>query len=254
MSDNLAFINDLTAVQIASICDHSNLATYTSFTGKDEDARILREQSLRSFLDATIQSERVPYAVVVLPDLVPLTVEYLDGQGRNDIKVASAIYFPYGSVNTAFKVSETKVVTALGAVEVDVVLNYERFTAGDIDYAKDDAKAVADAAHENGALVKLIIETCKLSPDQIKAACYLANETDTDFVKTSAGVWSYGATAEDLRIIREHFSRGVKMSGADIGPENVRDLLSASSGRTDGYIELNPSRIRIGEGSLISRL
>lgn len=254
MSDKLVLVDDLTAIQIASICDHSILETYTSFLGKGEDPRRLRELSLHDFLDTTIQSERVPYAICVLPECVPMLIEFLDEHDRNEIKVASAIYFPYGSVATALKVSQTRTVTAYGAAEIDVVLNYEAFSAGDIDTARDDAKAVADAAHENGALAKLIIETCVLTHDQIKAACDLAEETGADFVKTSTGAWSYGATVADMELIREYFSGGVKISGAGVGPRNIRDLLRASSGRVDGYIDLDPARIRIGESGLIHSL
>jgi deoxyribose-phosphate aldolase len=254
MSDTLVSVDDLTALQIASICDHSILETYTSFLGQSEDPRQLREENLFDFLKATIQSERAPYAICVLPECVPILVEFLDEHDRNEIKVVSAIYYPYGSVATGLKVSQTRAVTACGAAEIDVVLNYEALTAGDIDAARDDAKAVADAAHENGALAKLIIETCLLSHDQMKTACDLAEEAGADFVKTSTGAWSYGATATDMALIRKYFSGGVKISGAGVGPRNIRDLLRASSGREDGYIDLDPARIRIGEGGLIYSL
>jgi deoxyribose-phosphate aldolase len=249
MNTTVVKVDDLTAVQIASICDHSFLGTYSVYREKDGDARQLREQNLRIFLDAATESDRVPFSVVVLSDLIPLLVEYLDEHGRNDIKAASATWFPYGSVHTDFKVSETKAAIDHGAVEIDMVLNHERFLAGDVNFARDDVKAVVDVSHENGALLKLIIETCMLKPDQIKEVCQLAEEAGADFVKTSTGVWSYGATAEDLKIMREHFSRGVKMSGP-IDPANIRELLRAASGRTDGYIDFDPMRIRIGEGTL----
>ena len=254
MNDRLVLVDDLTAIQIASICDHSILETYTSFLGKGEDPRGLREQNLLDFLKKTIQSELAPYAICVLPECVPILIEFLDEHDRNEIKVASAIYFPYGSVATELKVSQTRAVTAYGAAEIDVVLDFEAFTSGDIDTARDDAKAVSDAAHENGALAKIIIETCLLSHDQMKAACDLAEEAGADFVKTSTGAWSYGATVADMILIREYFSGGVKISGAGVGPRNIRDLLRASSGRVDGYIDLDPARIRIGEGGLIHSL
>ena len=249
MNTTAVKIDDLTAFQIASICDHSFLGTYSVFLGNDGDPRILREENCRVFLDATIKSDRVPFAVVALSDLIPLLVEYLDEHDRNDIKVASAACFPYGTVHTDYKVCETKTAIALGAVEIDVVLNYEKFLAGDVDYVKDEIKAVADAAHEDGALLKLIIETAKFNPDQIKAICQLADDGGADFVKTTSGGWTRGASIEDLKIMREHFSRGVKMSGP-MEPGNIKELLHAASGRTDGYIDFDPMRIRIGEGTL----
>ena len=134
-------------------------------------------------------------------------------------------------------------------MEIDVVLNYDKFLAGDIGYVKDEVKAVADAAHEDGALLKLIIETAKFNPDQIKAICQLADDGGADFVKTTSGGWTRGASVEDMKIMREFFSRGVKMSGP-MDPGNIRELLRAASGRTDGYIDFDPIKIRIGEGTL----
>jgi deoxyribose-phosphate aldolase len=130
-----------------------------------------------------------------------------------------------------------------------MVLNYERFLSGDLDYARDDVKAMADVSHEGGAILKLIIETCMLNPDQIKQVCHLADEAGADFVKTSTGLGAYGARAEDLKIMREHFSKGVKMSGA-MDPADIRELLRAASGRTDGLIDFDPYMVRIGEGTL----
>ena len=157
----------------------------------------MRDENLLDFLKTAIHSERAPYAICVLPECVPIVVEFLDEHDRNEINVASAIYFPYGSVATALKVSQTKAVTACGAAEIDVVLNFEAFASGDINTARDDAKAVTDAAHENGALAKLIIETCVLTHDQIKGACDLAEEAGADFVKTST---EYGLMVRRPRI------------------------------------------------------
>ena len=256
MEEALVLIDELTPEQIASICDHTYLAAFEAF-GKQAAEGMnpirLRAQGLRFFLETAVESELVPYLLCVRSEHVSSVVGYLGERGRTDMRVAAAICFPEGSVETEFKVSETRLAIARGATEVDVVLNYDRLKAGDTQYARDDARAVADAAHENNVLMKLILETSELSKDQIRQACELADEIGADFVKTST-VLPPGATAENLRIMRENFSRGVKMSGGAAGnPERVRGLLLAASGRTDGYIDLSPSKVRIG-GELLTAL
>ena len=257
MEDTLALVDELTPANIASICDHTYLASFESFgrqAAKGENPIRLRAQGLRTFLETSMESRLVPYLLCVRSEHVPTVVEFLNERGRADMRVAAAICFPEGFVETDFKVSETRLAISHGATEVDVVLNYDKLKSGDFEYARDDARAVADAAHEDNALMKVILETSELSKDQIRHACELSEEAGADFVKTTTAL-PPGATAEDLKIMRENFSRGVKLSGAAAGkPENIRRLLKAASGRTDGYIDLTPSRVRIGESGLLAAL
>src|SRR3989339_813901 len=106
---------------------------------------------------------------------------------------------------------------------------------------------------KDGAIIKLILETSALNKKQIKSISELANnETDVDFIKTSTGFGKYGATVENLKIMRENFSRGIKISGG-VNTKNVGQLLSAAVKRDDGYIDLNPMKIRIGESGLLKK-
>jgi deoxyribose-phosphate aldolase len=138
-----------------------------------------------------------------------------------------------------------------------MVMDYVSFNAGDkslhgmfLWVVKEDINAIVSVAHQNKGIVKLILETSELTPDGIKEACKLAADCGVDFVKTSTGFSKSGANERDLKIMRENFPRGVKMSGG-VNKENVRGLLYAASGRDDGYIDLDPMRIRVGESSLL---
>ncbi len=215
----------------------------------------MRAETFRFFLNDTVKNEnRLPYAVCIRPEDVSQAVGYFSGHEHNNIKVASVVGFPDGSLyDTGFTVAETELAIARGAKEIDMVFNYGRFKAGDAAYARHDAKAVIEAAHGSGALVKVILETSELDEDQIKEACGLAAEAGADFVKTSTGFGAYGARVQDLKIMRANFGGGIKISGG-VTKENVNELLHAASGRDDGYIEMNPKKIRIGESSLLSKL
>lgn len=257
MTENLVEISDITPEQIASICDHTFLNRSEAFrqsAKKGESPVRLREEALNAFLHETANSERVPYAVCVRPEDVFKTATYLALNRKGGVLVASVVGFPDGPLYTTdFKVAETKLAIADGANEIDMVLDYTAFKAGDISYARNDVKAVVEAAHAKDALVKLIFETSELDSDQIKRACDLATEAGVDFVKTSTGFGADGAKADDLRIMRANFNGGVKMSGG-VTPDNVKELLYAVSGRNDGYINLSPNLVRIGESSLLKKL
>jgi deoxyribose-phosphate aldolase len=251
-------IENLTFEQIAAICDHTFLnrsEAYKASAGKGESPVRLRAEAFRRFLDGTVANpRRLPYAVCVRPEDVAAAADFLAEHGHRPILVASVVGFPDGSLyDTDFKIAETRLAIAQGAKEIDMVLNYDRFKAGDIAYAKNEVTAVVAAAHELGAAVKLILETSELNGEQIKRACGVAQDARADFVKTSTGFSADGARAEDLAILRANFEGGIKMSGG-VKPENVKKLLLAVSGRHDGTIEMNPHKARIGESSLLTGL
>lgn len=256
--NSLVPIDDLTPGDIATICDHTFLnrpEAYKAIAVKGESPVQLRANAFHHFMAETIVNEKkLPYAICVRPEDVTAASGYLAKHGRSEILIASVVGFPDGTLyGTDFKVAETGLAVAHGAKEVDMVLDYNRFKAGNVAYARNDVKAVAEAAHEQGALVKLIFETSELDENQIKGACTLATEAGVDFIKTSTGFGAYGARAEDLRIMRANFGGGIKISGG-VTKDNVKELLYAASGRVDEYIELNPKKIRIGESSLLSKL
>ena len=118
------------------------------------------------------------------------------------------IGFPHGSANTAGKVAEAKAAAAAGAKELDFVVNISRAKSGDWGYVLDDCRAVIDAGHEAGALVKAIFECCYLSDDEKRKLCEICSEAQVDWVKTSTGFGTpkdgvaVGATDADLRLMK----------------------------------------------------
>ncbi len=124
-----------------------------------------------------------------------------DALKDTDVKVAAVVGFPLGACTTQTKVFETQEAFMDGAGEVDMVLNVGKFKSGDNDYVRDDIRAVADAAHSFGGIVKVILETCLLTSEEIVEACKLSMEAGADFVKTSTGFGSAGASTVDVALM-----------------------------------------------------
>jgi deoxyribose-phosphate aldolase len=137
-------------------------------------------------------------------------VDQLRGTG---IKACAVIGFPLGANTTFIKAMETLEVVNLGAEEVDMVINVGRLKDKDYDYVLKDIKAVVDAAHPK-ALVKVIIETCVLTDEEKVKVCQLAKEAGADFVKTSTGFGDGGATAADVRLMKQTVGEGVRVKAS----------------------------------------
>ena len=156
-----------------------------------------------------------------------------DALKDTDVKVAAVVGFPLGACTTQTKVFETQEAFMDGASEVDMVLNVGKFKSGDNDFIRDDIRAVADAAHSFGGIVKVILETCLLTKEEIVEACKLSMEAGADFVKTSTGFSTGGATAEDVALMREtvgdHLS--VKASGGIRDYETCMKMIEAGADR-----------------------
>lgn len=137
------------------------------------------------------------------------------GLAGSGVKTCTVIGFPLGATSTTSKVAETRDATAHGAQEIDMVINIGELKAGNDDAVRSDISAVANAAHEAGALLKVIIETCLLSNEEKRRACELSVAGGADFVKTSTGFSTGGATTADITLMRETVGPelGVKASG-----------------------------------------
>ncbi|MBT3405499.1 hypothetical protein HN832_00650 [archaeon] len=254
----LVKIDEITIPQLASICDHTFLKTEDYYLEEAKELGIssvrLREERFGDFLRNTVSNvNKLPYAVCVRPRDLCLA----SGTTWPYIRLVSVVGFPEGFCPWEFKKGETELAAYLGADEIDMVLDYDslknkELKMGEV-FAMRGIEKVSRCVHEKNLLTKLILETCELNPDQIKRACQMADELEVDFVKTSTGYGAYGARAEDVKIMRDNFSKGVKISGG-VNPGNVKGLLYAASGREDGHIELDPMKIRIGEGSLLDKL
>ena len=148
-----------------------------------------------------------------------------------DVNVCTVIGFPLGANTSAVKAFETKDAIANGADEIDMVMNIGALKDKNYDLVRDDVKAVVEAA--NGTLVKVILETCLLTEDEIKKACELCVEAKADYVKTSTGFSTRGATIEDVRIMKEavHGKAKVKAAGGVRTPEDMVKIVAAGADR-----------------------
>lgn len=256
MSYPIVNIDDITPKHLASICDHTFLNRSEAYRASGVNAVITRAKEFDAFLKETkrlVETGRQPYALCVRPEDVSRTVGYLSNNNL-DIVVASVVGFPDGSLySTDFKTAETELAINYGAREIDMVLDYNSLKAGNGYLTYHDIAKVVETAHNGGALVKVILETSELNSEQIKKACSISTLAKADFVKTSTGFSSEGANKMNLMIMRSQFKGGLKASGG-IGPSNVKDILFGLSGRMDYKIKLDPMEVRIGEGSLLSKI
>ena len=141
--------------------------------------------------------------------------------------------FPLGANTMEIKAAETTVAIRDGAHEIDMVLNVGELRGGNQDAVQGDIRAVVEAAHAGGAIVKVILETALLSDEQKVAACRLAKDAGADFVKTSTGFGPGGATAEDVALMRRTVgpAMGVKASGGVRTLEDLKNMVAAGASR-----------------------
>lgn len=170
------------------------------------------------------------YSVCVNSTHVPLAVAQLKGSG---VKVAAVVGFPLGAMATQAKAYETDWVCEQGALEVDMVMNIGALIEGKSEQVKDDISVVCQFAHEYDAKVKVILETCLLSQQQIILACELAKEAGADFVKTSTGFSKDGATIEVVGLMKRTVGDRlmVKASGGIRDYETALQMIEAGADR-----------------------
>ena len=181
---------------------------------------------------AKICAEAIEYgfmSVCVNTYYTAFVAEKLKG---TDVKVCTVVGFPLGQMSTKAKALETECAVADGAQEIDMVLNVAALKNGKYDVVLSDIKAVKAACGD--ALLKVILETCLLTKEEIVKACELSVEAGADFVKTSTGFSTGGATTEDIALMRRTVGPdiGVKASGG------VRDYKGAVA-----MVEAGASRI-----------
>ncbi len=169
-------------------------------------------------------------SVCVNPGWVKRASEFLNGTG---VPVCTVIGFPLGATLPDVKAYEARRAIFNGAREVDMVINIGALKSGDICGVEADIRAVAEAAHENGVLCKVIIETALLTDQEKINACVAAKNAGADFVKTSTGFSKGGATVEDIALMRRTVgsSLGVKASGGVKGIEDARAMFEAGATR-----------------------
>lgn len=149
------------------------------------------------------------------------------------VKVSTVVGFPLGATSTAAKVAETEQAVKDGAREIDMVMNIGELQSGNDDAVGRDIEAVAAAAHRGGAILKVIIETALLDDDQKVTACQIAKAAGAEFVKTSTGFSSGGATVHDVALMRATVGKemGVKASGGIRTLEDLNQMVAAGATR-----------------------
>lgn len=216
---------NLTQSQLAKYMDHTLLKADATLDGID---RVVAEA--KQFGCAS---------VCVNPFWVPYVARLLDGSG---VATCTVVGFPLGASSTASKVFETTDAIANGADEIDMVINIGELKAGHAELVREDIRAVAEATHAGGKLLKVIIECCLLTDDEKRLACLLCAEAGADFVKTSTGFSTGGATVADVALMRECVGPnfGVKAAGG------IRTLADAYA-----MIEAGASRLGVSAAASI---
>lgn len=203
----------LTPSAIAAMLDHSTLQPYLT----EADIRVGCEIALR-YNTASVCAR---------PCDMPLVASLLR---ESDVKVCTVIGFPHGAHQTEVKVFEAQKALADGCHELDMVINIGKLLGGDFAYVEDEIARIAEVTHGGNALLKVIIETCYLSDDQKIRACQLAEHAGADFVKTSTGYGTGGATIADLALMRRAVSEKVRVKASG----GIRDLDTVLAARAVG--------------------
>lgn len=151
-------------------------------------------------------------AVCIPPSFVSFTKEYMSNQGGNTPKICTVIGFPNGYNTTEIKVFETRNAVENGAEEIDMVINIGWLKEKQWDKIESEIAAIRQACE--GKILKVIIETCLLNTDEKFMMCKLVSRSGADYIKTSTGFSTGGATKEDIAFFSEHISNGLKIKAA----------------------------------------
>ncbi len=201
----------------------SELASYIDHTLLKPDAtraqleQLCAEAAEHQFSTVCVNGSRVELAYSLLED--------------SDVQVCTVVGFPLGAMDADAKRYETEVAVDLGASEIDMVMNVGRFKDGEHDYIVREIRDVVEAADDR--VVKVILETCLLTNDEIAQACKLVTQAQAHFVKTSTGFGNAGATLEHVRLMRETVGQfaGVKAAGGVRNADDARAMIEAGATR-----------------------
>ncbi len=186
-----------TLEQVAKTIDHSILKPDFSYADVAEGAELALKFNTASYC--------------IRPMDVAAAAKALAG---STVNVCTVIGFPHGSTTSATKVFETSDAIANGAQEIDMVLNISALLSGDYEFVEQDIRGVVEAAHAKGASVKVIFETAFLNDDQIIKACALTEAAGADYVKTSTGFASAGATTHNVALMKKTVGDRLKVKSS----------------------------------------
>lgn len=196
------------------------------------DHTLLKPEATRAQV-ARLCEEAVKYgfcSVMVNPANVAQAVSLVQG---SPVLVGTVIGFPLGATTGTAKIAEAVDGLRLGAKELDMVINIGALKSGERTLVSAEIKALADVAHRSGAILKVIIETALLDTDEKILACKLSVDAGADFVKTSTGFSTAGATAADVALMRGVVGNGigVKAAGGIRTAADVRAMIDAGANR-----------------------
>lgn len=176
-------------------------------------------------------------SVCIMPFYLNRCAERLAG---SQVQPSTTIGFPHGGHATAIKQAEAERAIADGGQELDMVVNISQVLSGNWDYVRRDIQAVIDVTHAAGRKVKVIFENCYLNDDQKIRLCEICSELNADWVKTSTGYGTGGATHNDLKLMRRHSAPHVQVKAAG----GVRDCDGLLAARSLGVTRCGASRTR----------
>jgi len=199
--------------ELSRMIDHTILKTSAS---EDDVIRLCKEAVENDFA-----------SVCINPVYVPLAAKQLKGKNP---KVCTVIGFPLGATPSEVKAFETSWAVEKGAQEIDMVLAVGQLKSGNLDYVEKDIQAVVQASKNSS--VKVILETCFLNNDEIETACRLCEKAGADYVKTSTGFGSGGATTEDVALMHKTVpGLKVKASGGIRDTQAALNMVEAGASR-----------------------
>jgi deoxyribose-phosphate aldolase len=209
-------VNERELQKIANLIDHTLLKPGAS---RDEIRKLCQEAAAFGFA-----------SVCINPWNVPLAAEILRG---TKVKVCTVVGFPLGATLPQVKIHEAEEVIKLGAQEIDMVINIGALKSGQDDVVESDIRGVVDASHRDGAICKVILETALLTHDEKVRGSSAAKRAGADFVKTSTGFSTAGATTEDVALMRSVVGpeMGVKAAGGVRSFEDLKKMVSAGATR-----------------------
>jgi deoxyribose-phosphate aldolase len=212
---------DYTYSDIAKMIDHSLLNPTLTEHDLEEGCQLALRYDVAS--------------VCIMPYGLSRCAEILSG---STVKASTTIGFPHGGHTTAIKAAEAKRALVDGGQELDMVVNISRVLSGDWDYVRSDIAAVIDVTHRKGQKVKVIFENCYLNDEQKIKLCEICGALGADWVKTSTGYGTGGATIEDLKLMRRHTPPHVHVKAAG----GIRDLDKLLEVRALGVTRVGATR------------
>lgn len=219
------------ATLLANAPEKVNLSDWTEVARLIDHTRIQPAVTRPEVIALCEEAVHFGFATVfVNPTHLAAAALMLSGTG---VKVGSTVGFPLGANLTSTKRAEAADLVLLGAQELDMVINIAALKAKDRAMVENDIRAVAEIAHDAGALLKVILETCLLAVEEKILACELAVVAGADFVKTSTGLFGAGATVDDVALMRGVVGdrAGVKASGGVRTASILADMVKAGANR-----------------------